>query len=191
LARQNQHSGQSARGIKPIRTWTEAETTLATLARLEQQLDQIESFETEAIARVRSEAESRRSIPASQRETLAAALERFTRKELATRRALNSVQVPRSLRLRAGRVGYRRAHAVVIRNEAAALRALAETRGGRRFLRVSQAINREALRALLMKAASDGSREGWRRRLRQAGVRLAERNYWFYEVRNGALGHRG
>lgn len=181
-----------------ILNWADAETVLATLGGVERELEQIDSLESEAIARTQAEADARRSIPARQRAALATALERFSRKQLTSRGDLTSVQVPKSRRLLFGRVGYRRSHAVLIRSESAALRSLAATREGRRFLRVTAALDREALRAFLMRETGGGKNGGSRsargrlqRRLQRAGVRLARRDYWFYELNRETLGHWG
>ena len=181
-----------------ILSWADAETALAALAGLERDLAQIHTAESEAIARAQAEADTRRVIPARMREALLGALERFSRKQLASGGDLTSVQVPQSRRLLFGRVGYRRSHAVLIRSVAAALRRLAASRGGRRFLRVSTDLNREALRGFLMKQASAVANGGTgdaggrlRQRLRRAGVRLVRRDYWFYELNRETLGSWG
>jgi hypothetical protein len=171
---------------------------LAELARLERSLAGIDASERRAKARIEAEAQSRRAVPASERDALAAALERFCRSELRRPGRLASGQGAKSRRLALGRVGYRVAHAVVIRSEADALRSLSATPEGRRFLRVSTAIDREALRAYFLRATGRGANAPRRktqarllRRLRESGVRLARRDYWFYELNRQALGSWG
>lgn len=134
LLRRNATSGRTRRTDRNIQCWADVETALAELARLERQLEEIEACEREAKARVEAEAETRRAMPAAVREGLAAALERFCRKQFSRRGCLTSGQGVKSHRLVLGRVGYRQSHAVVIRSEAAALRSLAALREGRRFL---------------------------------------------------------
>ncbi|MGH9804499.1 MAG: host-nuclease inhibitor Gam family protein [Candidatus Acidiferrales bacterium] len=190
-ARRNGWRGRGKSAPFQVLSWAEAEAALARLAGLERELGEIDSEEREAMARAQSEADARRSHPARQRETLAAALERFSRKELAPRGDLSSVQVPRSRRLRIGRLGYRQAHAVVIRNEATALRSLAASPQGRRYLRVTEAVDREGLRGFLMNHSAGRTSARLKRRLQRAGVRLVRRDYWFYEVNGETPGHWG
>lgn len=182
----------------PVLSWADAERALLTLAKLEHELEQIESRELEAVAQARAEAGALRRRPAGERQALAAALESFCQERLARRGDLTSVQAPKSRRLSIGRVGYRQAHRVVMRSEEAARQVLEAVRQGRRFLRVTTEVDRAALRTFLLKFREERGRRGGgrqqarlRRRLKRAGVRLARRDYWFYEVNRGALGHGG
>ena len=189
--RRNLRHRQATSLSGPLQSWADAETALARLAELDRELEQIDALEADTIARAQADAEARRDRPAREQASAAGALERFSRRHLASRGDLTSVQVPKSRRLLHGRVGYRTSHAVLIRSEAAALRSLAGTREGRRFLRVSKVINREGLRAFLLKGSNARVGARLRRRLQQAGVRLGRRDYWFYELNRDTRDPRG
>ena len=162
---------------------------LAELAGLEKALGQLEAGRVEGVARVEREAEVERGPLSQRREELTRAVERFCRRQ---KPALDWVDghERRSRRLRFGRVGWRASQAVVIRDEAAAMKGLAGWPAGRRFLRVQTEIDREGLREFLAKAAGRNgngaaptpSAQGLRRRLSRAGIRMEQREKWFYEI---------
>ena len=93
----------------------------------------------------------------------------------------------RSRRLLFGRVGYRRSRAVRIRSEAAALRALAHWRAGQQFLRLRTELDREALHRFLHNGVEAPGAAPVAARLRRSGIRLEERDAWFYELDRRAL----
>ena len=175
----------SVRGRKPrarIECWGEVDAGLAELGRLAKQLEGVEQRQAEAQARIEAEnAGERRALELRQQE-LEAAVERFCRKHGP---ALDRVDGHgrRSRRLLFGRVGYRGSQAVEIRDEAAALRALVAWRAGRQFLRVRTELDRESLRQFLLEAAErNGQGARVRRRLGRAGIRVEQREKWFYEI---------
>ena len=187
--------------------WGDAEMALAELARLERKLAGIDSRERQAVVEAQAEAEGLRMGPRMERDELAAALERFCRRELRdggrAGKALSSGQVVRTRRLLFGWVGYRRSQAIRVQSAAAALRSLAKSALGRRFLRVRAEVDRERLRLYLLQEARrrrDGSSRGdWGgtpagrllRRLRRIGVHLEQRDRWFYKLDREALDHWG
>ena len=91
----------------------------------------------------------------------------------------------RSRALLFGRLGFRTSQAVLVGEEAAALRALARWPAGEQFLRVRTELDRESLRNFLLSAA--GRSVPIRRRLRRAGIRLQRRQNWFYEIDTQAV----
>ncbi len=165
-----------------VECWGEVEGVLAELGRLAKHWEEVRQRQTERLARVEAEgAEERRELEQRQRE-LEESLERFCRKQGP---ALDRVDGHgrRSRRLLFGRVGYRGSQAVVIRDEAAALEALAGWRAGRQFLRVRTELDRESLRQFLLEAAGrNGNGARVRRRLGRAGIRVEQREKWFYEI---------
>jgi len=162
--------------------WGEVDGALAELGELERALGQVEAERLERLARVESELEEGRAPLEGRRAGLCAAVERFCRRQ---RPALDWVDghERRSRRLLFGRVGWRASQAVEIRDEAGAMKALAGWRPGRKFLRVRAEIDREGLREFLVRAHSlNGSGAGVRRRLGRAGIRMEQREKWFYEI---------
>lgn len=190
--------------LRRVRCWGDAEVALAALARLEYELSQFARQEEVAVAQVRKRADRQRRGPLKRRQEIEAALERFCRglwgRKGGMEFDLSQGQVARSRRLLFGRVGMRRSHAMKIRSEASALRSLAGTPAGRRFLRVQTEIDREGLRGFLFQQAkraralrSPNGHGGtpMTRMLRRVGVRLEEREHWFYELDREALGNWG
>ena len=167
---------------KTIDCWGEVDVALAELGRLAKQLEGVQQRQLDALARIEAEnAAERRGLERRQRE-LVESLERYCRQQGP---ALDRVDGHgrRSRRLLFGRVGYRGSQAVVIRDEAAALEALAAWRAGRQFLRVRTELDRESLRQFLLEAAGrNGNGARVRRRLGRAGIRVEQREKWFYEI---------
>ncbi|MGH9787335.1 MAG: host-nuclease inhibitor Gam family protein [Candidatus Acidiferrales bacterium] len=162
--------------------WGEVEAALAELAELEQALGEVEAEQVERLARMEQELETGRGPLDERRRELTGALERFCRRQ---KPGLDRVDghERRSRRLLFGRVGWRASQAVVIRDEATAMRTLAGWRPGRKFLRVRAELDREGLREFLARAqALNGSGAGIRRRLSRAGIRMEQREKWFYEI---------
>lgn len=169
--------------------WGEVEAALVELARMEGELAKAAATGSERMARLEGELAAEKAPLEGRREEVAAAVERFCRSQ---RPALDRVDGHdlRSRRLRFGRVGWRASQAVVIRDQAAAMKALAGWRPGRAFLRVRTEVDREGLREFLAKAqalngsgaAPTPSGQALRRRLRRAGVRIEQREKWFYEI---------
>ena len=168
--------------IKSPACWGEVDAALAELGRLAEQLEGVQQRQADSLKRMEAEnADERRGLERRQRE-LVESLERFCRQQ---RPALDRVDGHgrRSRRLLFGRVGYRGSQAVVIRDEAAALEALAAWRAGRQFLRVKTELDRESLRQFLLEAAGRNGNGGrMRRRLGRAGIRVEQREKWFYEI---------
>lgn len=189
--------------------WAEADATLAELARLDRRLAAIEEQRAHTVATAVTEAE-RSQRPLRERHTrLSTALERYCRKQEPELSRTDGHR-RRSRRLLFGRVGFRGSQAVVIADEAKALRALAHWRTGQRFLRVHTELDREALRYYFLEIAArlsptkfpfshsnhDSRRRPQRgravvRRLRRAGIALQQRENWFYELDWAALNHWG
>lgn len=167
--------------------WGEVDGVLAELGRLAKHWEEVRQRQTERLARVEAEgAEERRELELRQRE-LEESLERFCRRQGP---ALDRVDGHgrRSRRLMFGRVGYRGSQAVVIRDEAAALEALAAWRAGRQFLRVRTELDRESLRQFLLEAAGrNGNGARVRRRLGRAGIRVEKKENFFYEIDREAI----
>jgi phage host-nuclease inhibitor protein Gam len=174
---------------QPLRIdcWDEADAALAELGRLRERLERLEERRADALARVQANAvEAERAWAARQRR-LEAALERFCRRHQPELARVNG-HSRRSRRLLFGRVGYRRSQSVVVRSEAAALRALAQWRAGQRFLRLRTELDRDALGRFLRDGArARGDAAFVRRRLGRAGIRLDTRDLWFYELDRRAL----
>ena len=175
-----------------VNCWGEADAALAELGQVEQQLAAVEERRQEAAARVEAEAaQAARSLQRG-RARLRSALERFCRRHYPAVSRVHGHGL-RSRRLLFGRMGFRTSQAVVVQEEAAALRALANWRAGQQFLRLRTELDREALREFLLASgeAGNGTRTGLdaqvRRRLRRAGIELAHREKWFYEVEWRAL----
>ncbi len=176
-----------------VKCWSEVDTVLAELGRLERQLEGIEQRRRQATVRAEQEAAVATRGLEARRLRLATALERFCRAHRPVLSSANGHRL-RSRRLLFGRVGFRLSQALVVREEAAALRALERWRAGQQFLRVRTELDREALRDFLR--ANGDRRDGGgsaldaevQRRLGRAGIELASRERWFYEVDERALG---
>lgn len=169
-----EHPVSPAKNGQPRRLdcWGQADATLAELGRLRARLERLEERRAAAVARAQAAAvEAGRELAGRQRH-LEAALERFCRAHQPELARVNG-HSRRSRRLLFGRVGYRRSQAVVVRSEAAALRALAHWRPGQRFLRHGA----ETTRDFAFVA----------RRLGRAGLALDTRDLWFYELDPRAL----
>lgn len=167
--------------------WGEADAALAELGRLEERLAAIEQRRANALARAEVEAARASRTLAARRMKLAAALERFCQRHKPELARVNG-HSRRSRRLLFGQVGFRQSQGIVVRNEAAALRALAHWRAGQQFLRVRTEVDREGLRRFLL--AGERRPRGWtlvRQRLSRAGVELQQREIWFYELDPCAL----
>ncbi len=184
--------GRAAAPTK-VKCWSEVDTVLAELGWLERQLEGIEKRRRQATVRAEQEAAVATRGLEARRLRLATALEQFCRAHGPVLSSANGHRL-RSRRLLFGRVGFRLSQALVVREEAAALRALERWRAGQQFLRVRTELDREALRDFLR---ANGDRRGGgasgldaevRRRLGRAGIELASRERWFYEVDERALG---
>lgn len=173
----------------PVRVdcWGQADAALAELGHLERRLAEVEERHRRALEKA-GEAAARAAQPVeARRARLTAALERFCRRHGPELARVNG-HSRRSRGLLFGRVGFRRSQAVVVRSEAAALRALAHWRAGQRFLRVRTELDREALREFLLRSADGTGRGVWaRRRLRRVGIELDQRQHWFYELDGRAI----
>jgi len=178
-----------ARNNQPPRIdcWGQADAALAKLGRLQARLAWLDERRAAAVARAQAAAvEAGRDCAARQRR-LEAALERFCRKHQPELARVNG-HSRRSRRLLFGRVGYRRSQPVVVRSEAAALRALAHWRAGQRFLRLRTELDREALGRFLRNGAETTRDFAFvARRLGRAGLTLDTRDLWFYELDPRAL----
>ncbi|HXE75358.1 MAG TPA: host-nuclease inhibitor Gam family protein [Candidatus Xenobia bacterium] len=183
------HPGQSkprARASGAVSCWLEVEKSLLQLAQLTLQLGTLERAGAEARARLESEISARRAPLESQRVRLERAIEKFCRRHDELARIDGHARKSRTLRF--GRVGYRTARAVSIQDEARALRALANWRPGQQFLRVRTELDRDSLRQFFLQAVGkNGPGARVRRRLQRAGVRLQQREKWFYELNWEAL----
>lgn len=175
-----------------VKGWNEADAALAELGWLERRLGAIEKRRREATAAAETEAAKAAAGLEARRLRLTRALERFCCEHGPVLSSANGHRL-RWRRLLFGRVGFRGSQALVVREEAAALRALERWRAGQQFLRVRTELDREALRDFLR--ANGDSRGGCRtgldaevrRRLGRAGIELAWREDWFYEVDAQAL----
>lgn len=167
--------------------WAEADATLAELGGLAMRLEGIERERQAVVARAEAAA-ARTSRGLEERgQALEAELEGFCRRHGPELARLNG-HSRRSRRLLFGRVGYRRSQGVVVRSEAAALRALAQWRAGQKFLRLRTELDREGLRQFLV--SCEGKKQGAKlveRRLRRAGIGLERRESWFYQVDHRAV----
>ncbi|MDA2915182.1 hypothetical protein MYX77_14750, partial [Acidobacteriia bacterium AH_259_A11_L15] len=77
---------------------------------------------------------------------------------------------------------------VVVRSEAAALRALAQWRAGQKFLRLRTELDREGLRRFLVsRGGKNVTAKLVEGRLRRAGIGLERRESWFYQVDRRAV----
>ena len=170
-----------------VECWAEADATLAELGGLAMRLEGIERERQAVVARAEAAA-ARTSRGLEERgQALEAELEGFCRRHGPELARLNG-HSRRSRRLLFGRVGYRRSQGVVVRSEAAALRALAQWRAGQKFLRLRTELDREGLRQFLV--SCEGKKEGAKlveRRLRRAGIGLERRESWFYQVDRRAV----
>lgn len=179
---------------QPLRVdcWGQADAALAELGRLQARLERLEERRATAVARAEAAAaESGQEWTAEQRR-LEAALERFCRSRKAAELLRVNGHSRRSRRLLFGRVGYRRAHKVVVKSEAAALRALAHWRAGQRFLRLRTELDRDALGRFLRNGAEPRRDDAFvARRLGRAGIALSTRDLWFYELNPRALARWG
>ena len=178
-----------------IGCWGEVEGALAELAEVERGLRQVEAEGEKRRAEVERQLEGTCAPLEGRRAELCVAVERFCRRQKPALERVDGHE-RRSRRLLFGRVGWRASQAVVIRDEAAAMRALAGWRPGRKFLRVRAEIDREGLREFLARAqASNGNGAGVgvrpsarpaslriKRRLSRAGIRMEQREKWFYEI---------
>jgi len=177
-----------------VNCWSEADAALAELGWLERHLVAIEKRRREATAAVEVKAAKDAHGLEARRRRLTTALERFCRQQGPALSSANGHRL-RSRRLLFGRVGFRLWQAVVIREEAAALRRLERWRAGQQFLRARTELDREALHDFLR--ANGDNRDGYgtvvdagvRRWLRRAGIELAARERWFYQVDERALDH--
>ncbi|MFQ5724460.1 MAG: host-nuclease inhibitor Gam family protein [Terriglobia bacterium] len=176
--------------------WAEADAALAALGRLAVRLEGIERERQAGVARAQAAAARASQGLEEQRQALEAALEGFCRRHGPELARLNG-HSRRSRRLLFGRVGYRRSQGVVVRSEAAALRALAQWRAGQKFLRVRSELDREGLRRFLVSCERRNEMEAAKLvagRLRRAGIALERRESWFYQVDRRAVerwGERG
>lgn len=182
-----------ARTFRPARPqvgcWGQADAALAELGRLRQRLEEVEQRRAAALAEAEAAARATgRELEARQRR-LEATLERFCRRHREELARVNG-HSRRSRRLLFGRVGYRSSQAVRVRSERAALARLARWRTGRRFLRLRRELDRDALRRFLFNG-SGGHAAALAGRLRRAGIRLEQRDAWFYELDPEALGRWG
>lgn len=179
---------------QPLRLdcWGQADAALAELGRLRARLERLEERRAAAVAHAAAAAaEAGREWAARQRR-LEAALERFCRSRKAGELARVNGHSRRSRRLVFGRVGYRRSQGVVVKSEAAALKALAHWRAGQCFLRLRTELDREALGRFLRNGAETGRDFAFvARRLRRAGVGLLTRDLWFYELDPRAVARWG
>lgn len=194
----------------PLGCWSEADAALAQLARLDEELATIEQIRASAVTHANAGADHASRPLRARHARLTWGLERFCRRrepELSRRNGHNR----RSRRLLFGRVGFRSSQAVVVGDEARALRTLSHWEEGQRFLRVRTDIDREGLREFLLRAealARRGSGHTSRpdrredsqqrptpglllRRLRRAGIGLEQRDTWFYELNRSAWDHWG
>jgi len=177
------HRGRQAK-VRQVGCWSEADAALAELGQVEQRLEAVENERRAAVAAAESGALVAGRRPSQERARLLRLLEKFCcrhQSELARRNGHSR----RSRRLLFGRMGWRGSLAVVVEKEAKALRLLAHWRTGQRFLRVRTELDREGLRDFLLSAAK--RTEPTRRRLRRAGIRLEQRQNWFYETDREAL----
>lgn len=184
-----EHPVSPAKNGQPRRLdcWGQADVALAELGRVRARLERLEERSAAAVARAQAAAvEAGRELAGRQRH-LEAALERFCRAHQPELARVNG-HSRRSRRLLFGRVGYRRSQAVVVRSEAAALRALAHWRAGQRFLRLRTELDREALGRFLRHGAETTRDFAFvARRLGRAGLALHTRDLWFYELDPRAL----
>ena len=167
-----------------VRCWSEADAALAELGRTEQELDSIEQRRQLVVARAELEARRASRPLERKRARLLSALARFCRRHQAELVRANG-HSRRSRALLFGRLGFRTSQAVLVGEEAAALRALAHWPAGEQFLRVRTELDRESLRNFLLSAA--GRSVPIRRRLGRAGIRLQRRQNWFYEIDTQAV----
>lgn len=164
-------------------SWGQVEAGLYELARLDQQLAALAVQRAQELERVEAVASLASRPLEQQRRELTLRLERFCRRQGPELVRVNG----HGRRLRGGRVGFRTSHAVLVRNEVRALRALAHWRAGQQFLRVRTELDRDALRRFLLAAqALSGRRRQTRQRLRRVGIELQPREQWFYEVEQRA-----
>lgn len=183
------------RGAVRVCCWAEADANLAELGWLERQLAAIEERRARAVSKAEADAGRVGRALRTRHQRLAAALERFClRQEPELARVDGHARQTR--RLRFGRVGFRHSQAVVIADDAKALRALAHWRAGQRFLRVQTELDREGLREYLLCLEADRTGvpragQATARRLRRAGIMLEQRTNWFYQINWRALNHRG
>jgi len=178
-----------ARNNQPRRIdcWGQADAALAELGRLRARLERLEKRRGAAVARAEAATAAAEKPLAAQQRRLETALERFCRRHQPELARVNG-HSRRSRRLLFGRVGYRRSQSVVVRSEAAALRALAQWRAGQRFLRLRTELDRDALGLFLRNGAeATGESALVARRLGRAGIRLDTRDLWFYELDPRAL----
>ena len=167
--------------------WGQADAALAELGHLEKRLAVLGRRREQALAKAEAAAARAAEGLEARRAKLAAALERFCRRQQPELARVNG-HSRRSRWLLFGRVGFRASQAVVVRSEAAALRALAHWRAGQQFLRVRTELDREGLREFLLRRDGlSGHRGQARRRLRRAGIELDQRQHWFYEIDRRAL----
>jgi len=180
---------------RPLRveSWAAADSALAELGKLEQQ--QVALFarrtaEIEAVARRWERAGAR--LEARQRQ-LKAALEKFCREQAVVftdRNGYRSTALTtngrRSRRLLFGRLGFRRVHALRVRDEARAIALLARNPTGRRFIRVESALDRNTLHQFLLQATNNGQ-VSFVQRLQRAGIRLHTHDAWFYKTNPEAV----
>lgn len=182
--RPNARSGSTPR----VECWGQADAALAELGRLQARIARVEERRAAALARAQAAAAAAGRDLETRRQALEQALERFCRSHKAGELERVNGHSRRSRKLFFGRLGYRRSQAVVVRSEAAALRALAHWRAGQRFLRPRTELDREALREFLLRQGRAGVPHGGvERRLRRAGIALEQRESWFYELDQRAI----
>ncbi len=176
----SQVRGQTGKqaGGEALTSWAEADAALADLGRLDEEATAAEEQYRRAMAEAEAEAARTRAALKEQRERLLRLLEDFCR-------CHESELARRSRRLLFGRVGFRTAPAVVVRDESAAVASLVGCLQAERFLRVRRELDREALRAFLLRAQNGNGR--LRHRLKRAGIRLELRDHWFYSINEAAL----
>ena len=180
-----------------MESWAAADSALAELGKLEQQQEALaerHTAEIEAAARRWERAGAR--LEARQRQ-LTAALEKFCREQAVVftdrnghRSTALTTNGRRSRRLLFGRLGFRRVHALRVRDEARAIAALTRSHAGRRFIRVESSLDRNALHQFLLQAANNGQM-GFAQRLHRAGIRVHTRDTWFCETSPEAIARWG
>lgn len=193
LRRQAAHSrrGKRPRMAARIHSWGEADALLGELGRLVARLQRVEQRRAQAIARAEVAVAQASQGLEERRRQLESALERFCWQHQGELERVNG-HSRRSRRLLFGRVGYRASHAVLVRSELAALRALAQWRAGQQFLRLRTALDREGLRRfLLTQQLSGNGLDPLARRLGRVGIRLEGREGWFYELDRAAIARWG
>jgi phage host-nuclease inhibitor protein Gam len=131
------------------------------------------------MAKAEAEAEKASQPLEQEHAVLLTSLENFCRRHQPELGRLNG-HSRRSRRLLFGRLGFRASQAIVVGEEAKALRALARWKPGERFLRVRTELDRESLRDFLL--SSSRPLAAIRKRLRRAGIYLERRQNWFYEI---------